>query len=101
MQERFTRTLSFGMKGKDIENLKYHLNAIGLQNFFYEGKTSVQKTKLPYLGGSDNFDNQTLNRVKEFQRLNNLLPDELVGKKTFAVINKWLDVLRKGGLKGI
>lgn len=67
-----SRTLKYGMSGDDV---------VALQSFLMERSYSIGSA-------TGYFGTKTLEAVKQFQRNNALVPDGIVGPKTFAVISK-------------
>ena len=69
------RTLRNGDEGQDVKELQKLLMKAGY--------------KLPKYGADGDFGTETLNAVKEFQKANNLTVDGIVGKQTYAVLEKY------------
>lgn len=69
------RTLRKGDEGQDVKELQTILMKAG--------------EKLPKYGADGEFGTETLNAIKSFQNANNLTVDGIVGKQTYAALEKY------------
>jgi len=72
----FIRSLRYGMQGEDVLQLQKRLKLLG----FFKAETTT------YFFGS-----MTRDAVKAFQKLNNLLPDGIVGARTRELLNNYIE----------
>lgn len=78
-------TIFFGSIGSNVSQLQSALNQLA-------------PTGLPRLVVDGMFGALTLGRVKEFQDLNDLVPDGIVGPLTWAKLAELLNLVAKGGI---
>jgi hypothetical protein len=86
-----SRTLWVGCKGADVAAVQDALNQIGAN-----GALPDQQTTLPLLAPDGIFGSKTFIRVKDFQNMNGLAADGVVGPVTLGRLEELLPALQAG-----
>jgi peptidoglycan hydrolase-like protein with peptidoglycan-binding domain len=86
-----SRTLRVGCKGADVAAVQDALNQIGAN-----GALPDHQTTLPLLAPDGIFGNKTFIRVKDFQHMNGLAADGVVGPVTLSRLEELLPAVQTG-----
>jgi peptidoglycan hydrolase-like protein with peptidoglycan-binding domain len=86
-----SRTLRVGCRGADVAAVQDALNQIGANAAIPE-----QQTSIPLLVPDGVFGNKTYIRVKDFQHMNGLVQDGVVGPATLARLQDVVPAVQAG-----